>query len=124
MALDLKKKLAMGEPRPLLAGKNLGMLFFYSSKRTRISFETGMPQLGGHAQYYSITGCARRWRWRFPGESWVDNAKVLSRYLDGVVCRIFPNPASASLWDLKCGEAHNILEITADNSTIPVINAA
>ena len=55
MALDLKKKLAIGEPHPLLAGKNLGMLFFHSSTRTRIHFETGISQLGGHAQYCSIT---------------------------------------------------------------------
>src|ERR1700730_1918478 len=51
VALDLKRKRALGEPHALLRDKVLAMLFFFSSTRTRGSFEAGMAQLGGHAAF-------------------------------------------------------------------------
>ncbi len=51
VALDLKRKRALGEPHALLRDKVLAMLFFFTSTRTRFSFEAGMAQLGGHAQF-------------------------------------------------------------------------
>ena len=51
VALDLKRKRALGEPHACLRDKVLAMLFFFSSTRTRASFEAGMAQLGGHAQF-------------------------------------------------------------------------
>ncbi|MBS1195374.1 MAG: ornithine carbamoyltransferase, partial [Actinobacteria bacterium] len=51
VALDLKRRRALGELHPLLRDKVLAMLFFFSSTRTRASFEAGMAQLGGHAQF-------------------------------------------------------------------------
>ncbi|MEO1442837.1 MAG: ornithine carbamoyltransferase, partial [Chloroflexota bacterium] len=51
VAFDLKRKRALGEDHAYLRDKVLGMLFFFSSTRTRVSFEAGMAQLGGHAQF-------------------------------------------------------------------------
>jgi len=51
VAWDLKRKRALGEPHPYLRDKVLAMLFFFTSTRTRASFEAGMAQLGGHAQF-------------------------------------------------------------------------
>jgi ornithine carbamoyltransferase len=51
VALDLKRKQALREPHPYLRDKVLAMLFFFSSTRTRASFEAGMAQLGGHAAF-------------------------------------------------------------------------
>jgi N-acetylornithine carbamoyltransferase len=51
VAFDLKKRFTLGEPHELLRGKTLFMLFYNSSLRTRTSFEAGMTQLGGHAQF-------------------------------------------------------------------------
>lgn len=120
VAFDLKNKVARGEPHPLLAGKSLGMLFCAPSTRTRISFETAMSQLGGHAQYYApehlqVSGL---------GETWADMARVISRYLDGLVVRAMSNPQIPALRYLKWGEAHAIVKTLADNASIPVINAA
>ncbi|MEZ4666736.1 MAG: hypothetical protein R3E39_02235 [Anaerolineae bacterium] len=51
VAWDLKRKRALGEPHAYLRDKVLAMLFFFTSTRTRVSFEAGMAQLGGHAQF-------------------------------------------------------------------------
>lgn len=116
LSFDLKRRLYAGEPHTLLAGKNLGMMFWNLSTRTRISFETGMSQLGGHAQYYAPeTVHANKL------ENWVDTAQVLSRYLDGFVIRLFKMPPPFP--PLKYGEARQILEALADNASIPIINA-
>ncbi len=117
LAFDLKLKLAIGEQHTLLAGKNLGMLFCAPSTRTRISFETGMSQLGGHAQYYNFQDLhlARL------KEPWTDTAQVMSRYLDGLVVRLVSIPG---VRELKPGEGHDTVRTMADSATIPVILAS
>ena len=108
-AFDLKKKMARREPHPLLAGKSLGMLFCNPSTRTRVSFETGMSQLGGHAQFYDPAVLAMRHH-----EAWQDTARVMSRYLDGLMLRIYGLE--------RYGMARDIMNVVADNAAIPVIN--
>lgn len=116
LALDLKRKLANRERHHLLEDENLGMMFWNPSTRTRISFETAMSQLGGHAQYYATeTVHANR------AEDWVDTAQVVSRYLDGLVIRLYKMPEPYP--PLKYGEARQILETLAHNASIPIINA-
>ncbi|PLX42099.1 MAG: ornithine carbamoyltransferase [Deltaproteobacteria bacterium] len=102
LAADLKNKQQQGEPHPLLAGKTLGMLFEKSSTRTRVSFEVGLTQLGGHAIFLSPrdTQIGR-------GEPIKDTARVLSRYVDAVMVRTF---------------AQETVEELANWSTIPIIN--
>lgn len=115
LAFELKRKLYTGEPHRLLEGKELGMLFFSPSTRTRISFETGMSQLGGHAQFYAPEHMHVFFR-----ESWVDTARVMARYLDGIMIRLSHIPGQ----ELKYGEARDILNTIATNANIPVINAS
>lgn len=121
VAFDLKSKVATGEPHPLLRGKTLGMLFANPSTRTRISFEQGMTQLGGHAQFYApehlqLVGADETIR---------DTAQVMSRYIDGLMVRLAKDvPHVPELSELKYGDAHAILETIANNASIPVINAA
>jgi ornithine carbamoyltransferase len=101
-ASELKKKQAEGVPHKLLAGKTLGMLFDKSSTRTRVSFEVGMTQLGGHAIFLSPrdTQIGR-------GEPIKDTARVLSRYLDMLMIRTY---------------SHENVEELARWSSVPVIN--
>lgn len=100
---ELKLKLKYGEPHKYLEGKTLGMIFERPSTRTRVSFEVGMTQLGGHAQFLSSEKLqlAR-------GEPIRDTARVLSRYVDGIMYR---------------GGFEELLEL-ARYSTVPVISAA
>lgn len=114
LAFDLKVKLASREPHPLLKDRSLGMLFSYASTRTRVSFETGMTQLGGHAQYYEPD------QLQLGVESWKDTAETLSRYLDGLVIRMVSSP---QVGELKYGEARGILNELAKYACIPVISA-
>ncbi|MBO4793873.1 MAG: ornithine carbamoyltransferase, partial [Deltaproteobacteria bacterium] len=90
------------EPHPLLAGKSLGMIFEKSSTRTRVSFEVGMSQLGGHALFLNpqATQLGR-------GEPLKDTARVLSRYVDGIMIRTF---------------AQETVDELARWASIPVIN--
>ncbi len=100
--IKLKKQLKKGYHKPILKNKTLGMIFEKPSTRTRVSFETGMFQLGGHALNLSSKALQLS-----RGESVEDTAKTLSRYVDAIMARVY---------DQK------ILEILAKNSDVPVIN--
>lgn len=102
LATSLKKKQLRGAPHRLLDGKTLGLLFQKPSTRTRVSFEAGMSQLGGHTLVLPM-GDIQLSR----GETVSDTARVLSRYLDGIVIRTYD---------------HAIVEEWASESTMPVIN--
>lgn len=80
----LKKQLKAGTPHERLPGKTLAMIFSKSSTRTRVSFEVGMYQLGGHALYLNA-GDIQLGR----GEPVPDTAQVLSRMVDGIMIRTF-----------------------------------
>ncbi len=99
---DLKARQKRNKTHHLLKGKTLGMLFEKSSTRTRVSFEVGMYQLGGHALFLS-SGSTQMGR----GEPIKDTARVMSRYVDGVMIRTF---------------SHEAVEELARLSDIPVIN--
>jgi ornithine carbamoyltransferase len=101
-AIELKKLLKNGQSHTPLQNKTLAMIFEKSSTRTRVSFETGMVQLGGHALFLSPrdTQFGR-------GEPIEDSARVLSRMVDGVMIRTFD---------------HVNVEKFAACSTVPVIN--
>lgn len=99
---QLKYELKHGIAHPRLAGKTLGMIFEKASTRTRVSFETGMYQLGGHALFLSS-----RESQIGRGEPVQDTARVLSRYLDGIMIRTFEQT-----------EVENL----SKNATIPIIN--
>jgi ornithine carbamoyltransferase len=101
-AKDLKAKQKRGEPHEYLKGKTLGMVFTKPSTRTRVSFEVGMFQLGGHALYFSPQeiGLGKR-------ESIPDVARVLSRYVDGLMARLF---------------GHEDIVALAEHASVPVIN--
>ena len=102
LAASLKAKQRQGTPHWLLPGKTLGLLFQKPSTRTRVSFEAGMNQLGGHALVLPM-GDSQLSR----GESVPDTARVLSRYLDGIVIRTYD---------------HATVEEWAAAADIPVIN--
>lgn len=84
LASELKKKTKSGEEHHILKGQTLAMIFQKPSARTRVSFEVGMFQLGGHALYLSPNdiGLGKR-------ESVADIARVFSRYNDGIMARVF-----------------------------------
>jgi ornithine carbamoyltransferase len=106
---DFKKMLARGQSHEFLKKKSFGMLFTKPSTRTRISFETAMTQLGGHAQYYTQDTMQIAHK-----ETWEDTARIMSRYLDGIMVRIY---------DLESyGMAREIVNIIGHNATVPVIN--
>ncbi|MGN0941332.1 MAG: ornithine carbamoyltransferase [Selenomonadaceae bacterium] len=102
LAAELKAMQKAGVEHHILEGKTLGMIFEKSSTRTRVSFETGMYQLGGHALFLSNKDLQIG-----RGEPIEDTARVLSRYLDGVMIRTFE---------------HEKLVKFAKYATIPVIN--
>lgn len=103
LAKELKAKQKAGVPHKILEGKTLGMIFEKSSTRTRVSFETGMYQLGGQALFLSNRDLQLG-----RGEPIRDTARVLSRYLDGIMIRTF---------------SHDRVEELAKWADIPVINA-
>ena len=82
MAFDLKRKRALNEPHPYLRDKVLAMLFFFSSTRTRGSFEAGMAQLGGHGAFIEskTTQIAH-------GDTPKEIGEIFGRYFDGIAIR-------------------------------------
>ena len=102
LADQLKYELKHGIPHPHLKGKSLGMIFQKASTRTRVSFETGMYQLGGHPLFLSADDLQIG-----RGEPVQDTARVLSRYLDGIMIRTFEQKE---------------VEDLAEYGSIPIIN--
>ncbi|MBP8640763.1 MAG: ornithine carbamoyltransferase [Oscillospiraceae bacterium] len=102
LADQLKYELKNGIEHHLLKGKTLGMIFQKSSTRTRVSFEVGMYQLGGNALFLSSRDLQIG-----RGEPVQDTARVLSRYLDGIMIRTF---------------AQKEVEDLAEYGSIPIIN--
>ena len=84
LSADLKKKLRAGVPHKYLEGQTLGMIFSKPSTRTRVSFETGIYQLGGIGMYFGPNDLQLK-----RSENISDTAKVLSRYLNGIMIRTF-----------------------------------
>ena len=99
---ELKQKQKTGMEHHLLKGKTLGMIFQKSSTRTRVSFEVGMWQLGGSALFLSANDLQMG-----RGEPIKDTARVLSRYIDGIMIRTY---------------AQRDVEELAEWADIPVIN--
>ena len=101
-SIKLKEENKTGKGKPLLKNKTLVMLFEKPSTRTRVSFETGMKQLGGHTIILSLNEMQHS-----RGESVEDTAKTLSGYVDGIVARVYE---------------HSFIEDLAKHATVPVIN--
>ena len=102
LAIKLKKEHKKGKNPPLLENKTLAMIFQKPSTRTRVSFETGMFQLGGYALNLSSNDLQLS-----RGESIGDTAKTLSRYVNAILARVYE---------------HETIEELAKNATVPVIN--
>ena len=103
LGIKLKDENKKGIQHHILKGKTLGMIFTKSSTRTRVSFEVGMTQLGGYPLFLSSNDIQLG-----RGETIHDTAKVLERYLDGIMIRTF---------------AHSDVIELAEEANIPVINA-
>ncbi len=103
LALKLKSETKAGIAHPILKGKTLGMIFTKSSTRTRVSFEVGMVQLGGYPLFLSANDIQLG-----RGETIYDTAKVLERFLDGIMIRTYDHK--------------DVLDL-AKYADIPVINA-
>ncbi|MGI6091748.1 MAG: ornithine carbamoyltransferase [Veillonellaceae bacterium] len=103
LAAELKAKQKKGIEHHILKGKTLGMIFEKASTRTRVSFEVGMWQLGGMGLFLSSRDMQIG-----RGEPIKDTARVLSRYVDGIMIRTF---------------SHDIVTELAQYATVPVINA-
>ncbi len=102
-AVAMKAEHRAGRSRPLLAGRTLAMIFQKPSLRTRVSFESGMTQLGGHAIYLAPSDVSIGQR-----ETTEDIARVLSRMVDAITARTF---------------GHDIVTDLAAHATVPVVNA-
>lgn len=101
-AKNLKGDLRAGKSHKVLPGRTLGMVFLKPSLRTRVSFEVGMTQMGGHAVYLGPDDIKLGER-----ETTEDISLVLSRYVDGIMARVFE---------------HEIIEELAEHASIPVVN--
>lgn len=106
VAFDLKRKRALNEPHPYLRDKVLAMLFFYSSTRTRGSFEAGMAQLGGHAAFIEskTTQIAH-------GDTAKEIGEIYGRYFDGIAIR-----------HVEWGVGNQYINEVAKYSRVPVLN--
>lgn len=102
LAIEIKAKQKNGEVYQPLKGKTIGLIFEKSSTRTRVSFEVGMYQLGGHALFLSKNDIQLG-----RGETIADTAGVMSRYLDGIMIRTF---------------GHDKVVDLARYASVPVIN--
>jgi ornithine carbamoyltransferase len=102
LSADLKKKLKSGVKHHYLEGQTLGMIFSKPSTRTRVSFETGIYQLGGIGMYFGPADLQLK-----RSENISDTAKVLSRYLNGIMIRTFDH--------------QDVIDL-AQYGSIPVIN--
>ncbi len=102
LAADLKARQRRGIPHPLLTRKTLAMIFEKPSLRTRVTFEVGMTQLGGHAIYLTPADIRLGQR-----ETVQDAARNLERWVDAIMARTF---------------SHAMVEKLAEHATIPVIN--
>ena len=102
LSIKLKEENKTGKGKSLLENKTLAMLFEKPSTRTRVSFETGMKQLGGHTIILSLNEMQHS-----RGESVEDTAKTLSGYVDVIMARVYE---------------HNFIEKLAKHATVPVIN--
>ncbi len=106
VAFDLKKRRALGEPHALLRDKVLALLFFFSSTRTRTSFETGMAQLGGHAMFIDSKTTQIH-----HGDTGREIGEIVGRYADGIAIR-----------HCDWGEGNQYLREVAKYSRVPVLN--
>lgn len=106
VAWDLKKKRALGERHNLLQDKTLAMLFFFSSTRTRASFESGMAQLGGHAAFMES-----RTTQVSHGDTEKELGEILGRYFDGIAVR-----------HVDWGVGNQYINNIASSSRVPVLN--
>jgi len=106
VAAQLKRERALGIPHPLLRDRVLAMLFFFSSTRTRASFEAGMAQLGGHAQFIEsrTTQIAH-------GDTAREIGEILGRYNDGIAIR-----------NVDWGTGNRYIREVAAASRVPVLN--
>ena len=106
VAFDLKRKRALREPHAYLRDRTLAMLFFFSSTRTRASFEAGMAQLGGHGLFIEsrTTQIAH-------GDTATEIGQILGRYNDGIAIR-----------HVTFGEGNQYLRDVAAASRVPVLN--
>ncbi|MEA4908401.1 MAG: ornithine carbamoyltransferase [Chloroflexi bacterium] len=106
VAFDLKRKRALNEPHALLRDKVLAMLFFFSSTRTRGSFEAGISQLGGHAGFIES-----RTTQISHGDTAKEIGEILGRYYDGLAIR-----------HVEWGKGNKYLNEAAKYSRVPVLN--
>ena len=106
VAWDLKRKRALGQPHAYLRDKVLAMLFFFSSTRTRGSFEAGMAQLGGHAAFIES-----RTTQISHGDTEKEMGEIFGRYFDGIAIR-----------HVDWGIGNRYLNLVAEASRVPVLN--
>lgn len=106
VAKDLKRQRALGVPHAYLRDKVLSMLFFFTSTRTRNSFEAGMAQLGGHAQFIDSTTTQIS-----HGDTAKEIGEILGRYNDGIAIR-----------QCDWGVGNKYIREVAEASRVPVLN--
>lgn len=106
VAFDLKKKRALGIPHAYLRDKVLAMMFFFSSTRTRGSFEAGMAQLGGHAAFIDSRTTQIK-----HGDTAKEIGEIFGRYYDGIAIR-----------EVTWGQGNKYIRQVAEASRVPVLN--